>query len=114
MRLKDLAAARPRYGYRRLHVLLQREGWAINHKRVLRLYWQQNLQVRTKRRRKVAARPRVRLPYPSELNERWSLDFVSDELTNGRRYRRVNNSRDDPMVVVWTGVSSNHNERWVR
>ena len=87
MRLRDLAMARPRYGYRRLHVLLRREGWEVNHKRVLRLYRQENLQVRTKRRRKIAARPRVRLPAPSELNERWSLDFVADELCCGRRFR---------------------------
>ena len=87
LRLRDLAAVRPRYGYRRLHILLRREGMTINHKIVLRLYREENLQVRTKRRRKVTARPRVRLPAPSELNHRWSLDFVSDELASGRRFR---------------------------
>ena len=87
MRLRDLAAARPRYGYRRLQVLLEREGWVANHKRVLRLYREENLQVRTKRRRKVAARPRVRMPAPTELNERWGIDFMSDELVSGRRFR---------------------------
>jgi len=87
MRLRDLAAARPRYGYRRLQVLLEREGWVANHKRVLRLYREENLQVRTKRRRKVAARPRVRMPAPSELNERWGIDFMADELVGGRRFR---------------------------
>jgi len=87
MRLRDLAAARPRYGYRRLQVLLEREGWIANHKRVLRLYREENLQVRTKRRRKVAARSRVRMPAPSELNERWGVDFMADELVGGRRFR---------------------------
>ena len=87
LRLKELAAARPRYGSRRLHILLQREGWKINHKRVCRLYREEGLQVRRRRRRKVAARPRVRLPAPSELNHRWSLDFVADELVSGRRFR---------------------------
>ena len=88
LRIRDLAAARPRYGYRRLHVLLCREGWKINAKRVLRLYQQESLQVRTRpRRRKVAARPRAHLPAPEAPNERWSLDFVSDELANGRRFR---------------------------
>ncbi len=87
LRLKELAAARPRYGSRRLHILLQREGWKINHKRVCRLYREEGLQVRRRRRRKVAARPRVRLPTPSELNHQWSLDFVADELVSGRRFR---------------------------
>ena len=88
LRIRDLAAARPRYGYRRLHVLLCREGWKINAKRVLRLYQQERLQVRTRpRRRKVAARPRAHLPAPSAPNDRWSLDFVSDALANGRRFR---------------------------
>lgn len=88
LRIRDLAADRPRYGYRRLHVLLCREGWRINAKRVLRIYQQESLQVRTRRRRKkMAARPRVRLPAPGSVNEQWSLDFVSDELANGRRFR---------------------------
>ena len=78
---------RPRYGSRRLHILLQREGWKINHKRVCRLYREEGLQVRRRRRRKIAARPRVRLAAPSELNHRWSLDFVADELVSGRRFR---------------------------
>lgn len=89
MRLRDLAASRPRYGYRRLHVLLVREGWRVNHKRVLRLYREENLQVRTKRRRKVASQPRLQLPAPDQVNERWSLDFVHDELTHGRRFRAL-------------------------
>ena len=70
-----------------MHILLQREGWKINIKLVQRLYRQEGLQVRTRRRRKVAAPPRVRMPAPSELNERWGIDFVSDELVSGRRFR---------------------------
>src|SRR5215470_630939 len=59
MRLRELAAARPRFGYRRLHILLRREGWPVNHKRVYRLYGEEQLAVRTKRRRKRASQLRV-------------------------------------------------------
>ena len=65
MRLKELAMARPRFGYRRLHVLLQREGCAVNHKRIYRLYWEAELWVRIKRRQKRAAAIRGPAPVPS-------------------------------------------------
>jgi putative transposase len=79
--------ARPRYGYRRLHVLLLREGWRINHKRVHRIYREEGLMVRRKLRRKVASRARVVLPQPTRPNERWAIDFVADQLFDGRRFR---------------------------
>jgi putative transposase len=87
MRLRELAMARPRYGYRRLQVLLRREGWRVNLKRVLRLYRDEGLLVRTKRRRKIAAQLRTAPPAPTRPNERWSLDFVSDALADGRKFR---------------------------
>jgi putative transposase len=90
MRLRDLALVRPRYGYRRLWVLLRREGWHVNHKKVLRLYREEGLLVRTKRRRKVACQTRLELPKPSRLNERWAMDFMMDELKDGRRLRIFN------------------------
>jgi len=87
MRLKELAYSRPRCGYRRLTVLLQREGWGVNHKRIYRLYGEEGLLVRTKRRRKRAAQRRVR-PLPAvESGEHWSIDFMSDQLADGRRLR---------------------------
>ena len=87
MRLKELAYSRPRYGYRRLTVLLQREGWVVNHKRIYRLYVEEGLLVRTKRRRKRAAQRRLR-PLPAvEPGEHWSIDFMSDQLADGRRLR---------------------------
>jgi len=88
MRLKDLAAARVRYGYRRLHILLRREGWTVNAKRVYRLYSRENLTMRTRKpRRHVSSRNRV-TPVPAgSTNERWSMDFMSDELFDGRRIR---------------------------
>jgi putative transposase len=87
MRLRDLAAARPRYGYRRLTVLLRREGRAVNAKRVYRLYKEEGLTVRVKRRRKLAAQARVPLPAPAAPGERWAMDFMSDALMDGSRFR---------------------------
>jgi len=87
MRLKELAYSRPRYGYRRLTVLLQREGWPVNHKRIYRIYGEEALLVRTKRRKKRAAQRRLR-PLPAiEPGEHWSIDFMSDQLADGRRLR---------------------------
>lgn len=87
LRLKELAYARPRYGYRRLHVLLKREGWNVNVKRVHRLYRIEGLSVRQKRRKKCVSRLRTAPNPPLKVNERWSMDFVSDTLTTGRRIR---------------------------
>jgi putative transposase len=87
LRLRELAASRPRYGYHRLHVLLRREGWVVNRKLVYRLYREEGLAVRTRRRRKVASQPRLALSAPTETNERWAMDFVSDELARGGRFR---------------------------
>ncbi len=87
MRLRELASSRVRYGYRRLAVLLRREGWVVNTKRVYRLYREGGLQVRTKKRGKRAARARVPLPEAVRANQRWSMDFVSDRLTDGRWFR---------------------------
>jgi putative transposase len=88
IRLKDLAASRVRYGYRRLHVLLEREGWEINHKRVYRIYRQEGLMVRTKRpRRRVSAKNRQDRAVAMSENESWSMDFMSDQLSDGRWIR---------------------------
>jgi len=87
MRLRELAASRVRYGYRRLTVLLRREGRAINAKRVYRLYREEGLQVRTKKRAKRATHVRVPLPSAVRANQRWSMDFVSDRFADGRWFR---------------------------
>lgn len=104
LRLRELAASRPRFGYRRLHVLLQREGWVVGHKRVHRLYRLEglNLRLRTKRRRAKVVRV---APEPSIApNECWSIDFVSDALGDGRRFRAFtvvdNFSRLCPVIKV--------------
>ena len=88
IRLRDLARARVSYGYRRLHVLLQREGWQVNHKRVYRFYREEGLGMRPKKpRRHVSACRRIERLAVTEANEGWSMDFMSDELFDGRRIR---------------------------
>jgi putative transposase len=89
MRLRELAGSRVRYGYRRLTVLLRREGREVNAKRVYRLYREEGLQVRmrTTKRAKDAARVRVPLAGAMRRNQRWSMDFVSDRLADGRWFR---------------------------
>jgi putative transposase len=87
MRLRELAAVRPRFGYRRLYILLRREGWRVNHKRIYRLYGEEQLAVRTKRRKKRASHLRVVLPRPTRSNEQWCMDFMADRLEDGRRIR---------------------------
>jgi putative transposase len=88
-RLRELAAVRVRFGYRRLTVLLKREGWRVNAKRVYRLYGLEGLAVRTKPRKRLAARARVPLPAATRPNERWSMDFVSARLADGRWFRTL-------------------------
>jgi putative transposase len=88
VRLRDLAASRVRYGYPRLHVLLRREGWPVNAKRVWRLYAEEGLTIRAMvPRRKRAWRYRVGRPRATAPNEVWSMDFVSDQLFGGRPIR---------------------------
>lgn len=87
-RLHDLASVRISYGYRRLHVLLRREGWRINHKRTYRLYAEEGLGLKRRRpRRHRSAVVRMSRPAAREPNERWSMDFVSDRLADGRGLR---------------------------
>ena len=86
-RLKALAQERRRFGYRRLHVLLRREGHAVNRKCVQRLYREEKLTVRRRGGRKRAIGTRAPLDVPLRSNERWSLDFVSDQMLDGRRFR---------------------------
>lgn len=86
-RLKALAALRRRFGYRRLHILLRREGFEVNHKRLFRIYREERLTVKKRGGRKRAIGTRAPLEVPQVRNERWSLDFVSDALSDGRRFR---------------------------
>jgi putative transposase len=86
-RLRELAGTHVRYGYRRLTVLLRREGWHVNAKRIYRLYREEELMVRTKQRRKMARRRRVPIGVAVRPNQCWSMDFVGDKLADGRPFR---------------------------
>jgi putative transposase len=86
-RLRALAAERRRFGYRRLHILLRREGIRLNHKKLFRLYREERLAVRRRGGRKRALGTRAPMTLPLGPNQRWSLDFVSDVLADGRRFR---------------------------
>jgi putative transposase len=87
VRLRELASIRRRFGYRRLHVLLTREGIVMNHKKLRRLYRDERLQVRRRGGRKRALGTRSPMAIPQGANQRWSLDFLSDAMTDGRRFR---------------------------
>ena len=89
-RLRELAAERPRYGYQRLWVLLRREGWQVNHKRVYRLYCEEGLKLRKRRRRARAQVERVPMSLPAKADERYSMDFMRDTLADGRVFRTLN------------------------
>ena len=88
MRIREIAMNRPRFGYERIHIVLRREGWKVNHKRVRRLYRLEGLQVRMRnRRRKRLSLHRGPAPRPMAASERWSMDFVHDQLANGQAFR---------------------------
>ena len=89
-RMKELASENRRYGYLRLHAMLRREGLVVNRKRTYRLYTEQGLQVRTRRRRKLPRRDRVAPQVPERSMQRWSMDFVGDQLADCRRFRVLN------------------------
>ena len=86
-RMRELAAIRRRFGYRRLLVLMRREGLVMNHKKFRRLYREERLQVRRRGGRKRALGTRAPLAIPQGPNQRWSLDFLSDAFVEGRRFR---------------------------
>lgn len=86
-RLRCLAADRRRFGYRRLQILLRREGIVVNHKKLFRIYRDERLTVRKRGGRKRALGTRAPMALPQAPNQRWSLDFISDALVCGRRFR---------------------------
>ncbi len=86
-RIEEIAALKRRYGYRRVHVLLRREGWRMNRKLTYRLYREAGLAVRRRKRKRIGPFERKPLPKPTAANRSWSMDFVSDGLADGRRLR---------------------------
>jgi putative transposase len=103
-RLKALAVEQSAYGYLLLHGILKGEGLVVNKKHTYRLYTEEGLQVRTKKRRKLQ-RPRQPMEVPTSVNERWSMDFVSDQLSHGRRFRVLNVVDDFSREMVGQLVS---------
>lgn len=107
-RLRALARKNRRFGYRRLHVLLRREGHEVNHKRVHRLYREEGLVLRQRKRKRVAQARGEAMSAPTGVNQRWSMDFVSDALSNGRRFRALNivddYSREGLAIEVGTSL----------
>jgi len=107
-RIRELAHQRRRFGCPRIHILLRREGLVINHKRTERIYREEGLSLRKRRRKKTAARTRVILPVPERTNERWSMDFVTDSMVTGRRFRALvivdDYSRECPAIEVDTSL----------
>lgn len=108
-RMRVLASEHRRYGCPRLHAMLRREGLVVNHKRTERLHRAQALQVRTKKRRKLPRRDRVAAQVPKRPMQRWSLDFMSDQLADHRRFRILNivddHSRFCPGQIVDLSIS---------
>ena len=110
-RLRALAHERRRFGYRRLHVLLRREGFQVNHKRLFRLYREERLMVRRRGGRKRALGTRAPMLIPQWPNDRWSLDFVADQLIDGRRMRVLivvdDCTRECLALIADTSISGN-------
>ena len=88
--LRRHASERPRFGYRRIHVMLRRGGWRVNHKRIYRLYRSEGLAVRRRKRKRMYVGQRTILPPPTRPNQRWSMDFTLDSLATGRKFRSLN------------------------
>ena len=107
-RLRELAEQRKRFGSPRLHILLKREGLVVNHKKTERLHREEGLTLRKKRKRKGAADARVVIPFPKKTNERWSMDFITDSIVTGRRFRALtivdDYTRECPAIEVDTSL----------
>ena len=107
-RLRELAGQRKRFGSPRLHIMLKRENLVVNHKRTERIYREEGLALRRKRRRKGAAGIRAVIPAAVRPNEHWSMDFVSDSIVTGRRFRALtivdNYTRECPAIEVDTSL----------
>ena len=107
-RLRGLAGQRKRFGSPMLHLILKREHLVVNHKRTERIYKEEGLALKRKRRRKGAAGARMIIPAPERPNQKWSMDFVTDSTVTGRRFRALtivdNYSRECPAIEVDTSL----------
>jgi putative transposase len=116
-RIRELAEKHKRYGSPRIHALLKREGLEINHKKTERIYREEGLRIRKKRRKKLSGKVRVALGSATRLNELWSMDFVSDALASGRRFRVLtmvdNYSRLSPGIEVASSLTGQRVTRFL-
>ena len=107
--IKRVSKERRRFGYRRIHVMVRREGFEVNHKKLRRIYREEKLQVRRRGGRKRALGTRKPMVLPDGPNQRWSLDFVSDAFTDGRRFRILagvdDHTRENLALVADTSLS---------
>ena len=107
--IRKVATERRRFGYRRIHIMLERDGVLVNHKKLRRIYGEENLQVKRRGGRKRALGTRRPMVLPKAPNQRWSLDFVSDALSDGRRFRMLtvvdDFSRENIALIADTSLS---------
>lgn len=89
-RMREIAKKKRRYGYRRVHIMLHREGLVINHKRTERIYREEGLSLKNRKKKRIKSTVRVPLPKPEARNDAWAMDFMSDSLYDGRRFRILN------------------------
>jgi putative transposase len=112
MRLRDLAMSRIRFGYLRLLVMLRREGWEVGKKLVYRLYRELGLQMRTRKRRKLASARRASVERATRPNERWSMDFITERMEDGRYFRTLTVvdqfTRECPVLEPAVSLSGRH------
>lgn len=106
MRLKDLALSRIRFGYLRLTVMLKRDGWKVGKKLVYRLYREMGLQMRLRRKRKRIEHQRGKVELATRRNQRWSMDFITDKLQDGRYFRTL--TIVDQYTRECPGMASEH------
>ena len=111
-RLRELAGERPRFGYRRLHRMLRREKnngiakWMVNHKRVYRIYREEGLTMRRRKRKRFRAEARVPMALPMRANQMWTMDFTRDSLGNGRKFRTLNLMDGYTREALWIEVDT--------
>ena len=105
-RLRALAGERPRFGYRRLHRMLRREKWMVNHKRVYRLYREEGLAMRQRKGKRFRAKARVPLALPTRANQMWTMDFTRDSLASGRKFRTLNLMDGYTREALWIEVDT--------
>lgn len=103
-KIRDIAEIKRRYGCRRIYIRLRREGWLVNHKKVERIYREEGLLLRLRKRKKFAAVPRVELPKPDQPGKVYAMDFVHDRLANGRKFKCLTMtdpcSKEAPVIEV--------------